>query len=295
MKFVFDNYIIHPVKMIFLILTIVCSTSIALILKFSDTKKGSPILLLSANYFVASLITLLFLIFGDEITFSWHSFIFGALLGVMFVFSFFAFTKAVSSSGASLSSVSSRLSVVIPILLSIIFYNEIPNRFQFVGFIFAVITIILFYFSIRRFNEGSLRFTDYFYLFALLAGIGINDFSMKIFQQWRPGNEKPVFLFSIFTFAFIYTAAIVFIKKIPLNNRTILTGFALGVPNIFSSFFLLSALASLPAIIVYPVVNIGVILFTTLGAVIFWKEKIGFFGKLALLSGTIAIFLLSIK
>jgi len=281
--------------MLFLILTIVCSTSIALILKFSDTRKGNPILLLSANYFAASLITLVFLFLEDEIIFSWQSFIFGALLGIMFVFSFFAFTKAVASSGAALSSVSSRLSVVIPIALSIIFYDEIPNGYQLAGFAFAFLTIIFFYFSIRGLNGMNLRFSDYFYLFALLAGIGINDFCMKIFQQWRPENEKPIFLFSIFTFAFIYTAAIVFIKKIPLNNKTVLTGIALGVPNIFSSFFLLSALASLPAIIVYPSVNIGVILFTTIGAVWVWQEKIGFYGKLALFSGMAAIFLLSYK
>ncbi len=281
--------------MIFLILTIACSTSIALILKFSDTRKGNPILLLSANYFSASVITLIFLLLEKEFVFTWQSFIFGAMLGAMFVFSFFAFTKAVSSSGAALSSVSSRLSVVIPIVLSVLIYNEVPNQFQLIGFLFALATIILFYFSIRGLNGSNLHFTDYFYLFALLVGIGINDFCMKIFQQWRPENEKPIFLFSIFTFAFIYTSAIVFIKKIPLNNKTILTGLTLGVPNIFSSFFLLSALAAIPAIIVYPLVNIGVILFTTFGAVLVWKEKIGFFGKLALLSGMVAIFLLSYK
>lgn len=281
--------------MIYIFLTILCSTSIGLILKFSDTRKGNPILLLSANYFIASLISFIFMIRENSFTFSWQTFIFGALLGILFVLAFFIFAKAVGSAGAALSSVSSRISVIIPITLSILIFNEEPNHYQLIGFFFTVVTIILFYFSVRGLNQGNLHFTDYFYLFALLAGIGINDFCMKVFQDLRPENEKALFLFSIFTFAFIYTISIILYKKIPFERKTIYTGLILGIPNIFSSYFLLAALAGVSAIVVYPVVNIGVILLTTFGAILLWKEKIGFFGFLSLLSGMVAIFLLSFK
>jgi hypothetical protein len=39
-----------------LLLTILCSTSIALILKQNDTRQGHPVLLLSGNYFIAAVI-----------------------------------------------------------------------------------------------------------------------------------------------------------------------------------------------------------------------------------------------
>ena len=67
----------------------------------------------------------------------------------------------------------------------------------------------------------------------------------------------------------------------------------MGVPNNFSTFFLLGALTQLQAIIVYPVTNIGIIVLTTLGAAIIWKERLNIFGKWALIVGIIAIFLLS--
>ena len=82
-------------------------------------------------------------------------------------------------------------------------------------------------------------------------------------------------------------------KRIKVKRQTLLLGAVLGVPNIFSSFFLLGALAQLPAIIVYPVTNFGIIVLTSLGASIIWEERLNVRGKWALIVGIIAIFLLS--
>jgi hypothetical protein len=60
----------------------------------------------------------------------------------------------------------------------------------------------------------------------------------------------------------------------------------------FSTFFLLAALAQLAGIIVYPVTNIGIILLTSLLALIIWNEKLNHFGQLSLFSGVIAIILM---
>jgi hypothetical protein len=129
---------------------------------------------------------------------------------------------------------------------------------------------------------------------AVLFGIGLNDFAMKIFQQWRPITEKPYFMMIIFSAATVYTFMILVIKRIPLERIVLIRGGILGVPNMFSTFFILLALAQLSAIVVYPVTNIGIILLTTIGAAIFWKEKLNLYGKLALISGIIAILFLGI-
>lgn len=280
--------------MIPLLLTIACSSSIALIIKHSDSKKGNALILLNGNYLVCSLISLVYFMIDTEATISIETLIFGALLAFVFVGGFFAFTKAVSIAGTALAVVSSRLSVVVPIIFSIIIFSEIPNIGQVFGFILTVITIILFYFSLRSLGTSSLKFMDYFYLASVLIAIGINDFGMKIFQQWRPLTEKPFFLFSLFTFCFIYTLLLILTKKVKFEKPTFQRGMVLGVPNMFSSFFLLGALAQLPGIIVYPVTNIGIILVSSFGAALIWKESLNRYGKLALIAGTLSIVLLSI-
>ena len=278
----------------FLLLVILCSTSIALILKHNDTKKGEAIVLLAGNYLVASLIGLTLLTLNDEKIFSIHTLLFGAGLGLMFVLSFFAFAKAISYAGTGLATTSSRLSVIIPILLSIIIYDELPNELHLLGFLFTVITFILFYFSVKgnhKDGEGSLK---YLFLIAVFIGIGINDFAIKVFKNWRPEQEEPFFVFFIFSSAFVYSSIYVIRKKIKIIRQTALWGLVLGIPNVFSTIFLLAALALLPAILVYPLMNVGIILFTTLAAFIIWKEKLNRWGVLALASGLLAILFLSL-
>jgi len=278
----------------FLLLVILCSTSIALILKYSDTKKGEPIVLLAGNYLVASLIGLILLILNDEKIFSIQTLIFGAGLGLLFVLSFFVYAKAISYAGTGLATTSARLSVIIPILLSIIIFNELPNELHLLGFLFTVITFILFYYSVKgnhRDGEGVLK---YFFLIAVFIGIGINDFAIKVFKSWRSELEEPYFVFIIFASAFIYSAIYIIIKKVKVVKQTALWGLLLGVPNVFSTVFLLAALAFLPAIVVYPLMNVGIILFTTGLAFLIWKEKLNRWGVFALASGLLAILFLSI-
>jgi drug/metabolite transporter (DMT)-like permease len=277
-----------------LLLTILCSTSIALILKYSHTRKEDPVLLLCGNYFTASVISLVLIFSEKEFALSLETFLFGAVLGFLFFLGFFIFAKAVSTAGASMSVVSSRLSVVIPIGLSVIIFGEIPSYFQLSGIILALVTILFFYFSIRKFSSGSFRKEDYFFLFALLIAIGINDFSFKIFHNWRPAGEKNFFIITIFSFAFIYSFSYILLKKIKIQSSTLSAGAVLGIPNVFSSYFMIDALNRLPAVIVYPSINIGVIVLTSLAAFLIWKEELNKYGWWAMGFGISAIFLLSI-
>ena len=277
-----------------LLLTILCSSSIALIIKHSDSKEGNPLVLLNGNYLACSVISLIFFLFEEDPAFSIETLIFSGLLAVMFVTGFFAFAKSVNVAGTALAVVSSRLSVVVPIIFSILIFNELPNMGQGAGFIFTVVTIIFFYLSLKTLDTRELCFIEYVYLFGLMMAIGINDFGMKIFQQWRPPSEKSFFLLSLFTFCFVYTAALIFITKSKYEKATFGRGLVLGVPNMFSSFFLLGALAQLPGIVVYPVTNIGIILVSTFGAALIWKERLNRYGRYALIAGIISIALLSL-
>jgi len=249
-------------------------------------------LLLAGNYFIASLVSLYYVISGSDDYFSISTLMFGSILGGLFVLTFFAFARAVGIAGTALATVSSRLSVVVPLIMSIFIFDESPTFFQYCGFFATAITILLFYLSLRDGKAKSLNLRSYFYLLVVLIGIGINDFCMKIFQEWRPLTEKSFFLFCIFTSAFILTTSYVLITRIKPDSQVIFRGFILGVPNIFSSYFLLAALAQLAAIIVYPVINIGIILFTSIMALVLWKEKLNRYGQIALAMGVIAILLL---
>ena len=278
----------------FLLLVILCSTSIALILKHNDTRNGELIVLLAGNYLVASLIALILLLINPSAKFSFQTLLFGAALGFLFVITFFALALAIRHAGTGLAITSSRLSVIIPIIISILFFNESPNELYVIGFLFTLITFVLFYFSVKSGHKDGDGILKYFFLIAVFIGIGINDFALKFFKVWRSELEEPFFIFFIFSSAFIYSTIYIIIKKIRIRPQTAMWGVLLGIPNVLTTVFLLSALAILSAIVVFPIMNVGIILLTTLLAFLIWKEKLNRWGVFALASGLLAILFLSL-
>ena len=280
--------------MIFLILAIICSTSLGLILKHGRVKNSNTVLLINANYFTASTIAFAFVIFKYGFNFSFQSLLFGLALGFLFVSTFILFSKSISLAGTALATVSARLSILIPVVLSIIFFSESPNLKMLFGFVLALVTLYLFYLSLKNHNAHLEAGNKYLYLFLLLVGIGFVDFAMKLFEHNFPKDEKGLFVFTIFASAFIYTSTYLKVKKIKFDASTYKLGLLLGIPNVLAIHFLLAALGELPAIIVFPIQNIGVIVLTAIAAYIFWKEQINLYGKIALAVGIAAILLLKL-
>jgi len=281
--------------MIYLILTIVCSTVIVLLLKYNREKKGSTTCLLAGNYLFASLISLVILFRTPASCHSFQSMLFGAFVACIFVFSFYIFSKAVSDAGPSLAALSSRLSLVIPVAFSIILFKELPGTWQIFGFVFAVITIMLFSLSVRNHTSKHIAASGIITLIILLVAMGTADLFMKVFSESRPVCEKPFFLAVLFSTAFFITLLIRLFSKKKIHRSSFIRGFLLGVPNFFSSYFLLEALKHMNAIIVYPAISISIIILTAATSYFIWKEKLNAYGLLALVSGGITIILLNIQ
>ena len=280
--------------MIFLFLAILSSSSLALILKQGHVKNANIALLINGNYLTATLIALGFILFKYGFHYSIEALLFGASLGILLAGTFVIYSKAISLAGTALATVSARLSVLIPVLLSILLFSESPNVKMIFGFLLALVTLYLFYLSLKNHNNGRSSTGKYLYLFALLIGIGVIDFSMKIYEHKFLPEEKGVFVFTIFLSAFIYTLIYLFVKKIKFDKSTYNLGLILGVPNVLSVHFLLAALSEVPAIVVFPVMNIGVIVLTAVAAYLIWKEQINLYGKIAIAVGIAAILLLKL-
>ena len=280
--------------MLFLALAIICSSSLAIILKLGSVKKTNITLLINGNYLTASIIALIFVFANGGFNFSLYATLFAIGLGILFAETFVIYSKGISLAGTALATVSARLSVVIPVLFSIILFDEKPTVNMFIGFGLTLITLYLFYLSLKNHSTSSESPSKYFYLFLLLLGIGAVDFSMKIFARTFPRIEKETFVFLIFFVAFTYTLLKIFVNKIKFDKETYKIGLLLGLPNVFAIHFVLLALSQLPAIVVFPIQNIGVIVVTAGAAYMIWKEKINLYGRIALIFGIAAIILLKI-
>ena len=74
--------------------------------------------------------------------------------------------------------------------------------------------------------------------------------------------------------ALVLCVVLMGLKKQRPGKWEVLFGILVGIPNYFSAKFLLGALETLPAVIVYPVYSVGSILVVTLAGVLLFRERL---------------------
>lgn len=303
--------------MFFLFLATLCSASIALIFKYTESNNTNRLVITSANYFMAFSISLfLFLTQGsfkgitkessffEEFSFllsqenyvlsPYSSMVWGALVGsiagIFFFLSFVFYQKSVRENGAGLSGAFSKIGILVPMILSIILWKEIPTRLQWMGIILAVASILL----VNLSKEDPEKIDVKYRLILLFLFGGLAEFSNKIYQQYALNQYRDVFLFFVFFVAFLISIFYTFKEKGQISKKDILTGFAVGIPNLFSSYFLILALDSLKTSVVFPIYSAASILMITLGSFIIFKEKINNKNKVAIVLTIIALVMINL-
>jgi len=270
-------------NLIYLILAIICSSSIALIFKQSETKNMNRLTVTTANYFTA--LSISFFIILHENLFSYfknteflslqkdsptRAVLLGLFSGVFFFLAFIYYQKSVKNNGVGLAGVFAKLGILIPMFFSVILWQEYPTLIQYSGIILAIFSIIIVNIPFDKNFKKSLRLS----LILLFFYGGIAEFSNKLFQKYSSLKLKPLFLFSVFTTAFIISLIFTLKKSGRIKKQDIITGLIVGIPNLFSSYFLINALDELKTAVVFPIFSAGSIIVISLGGFFIFKEKL---------------------
>jgi len=256
----------------YLLLAILCSAMLSLFMRLSNDKVKGNVAMLAMNYVACSAVALAYAGFDvlpkvEGLPFTLGL---GVINGFFYLAGFVLLQINVRRNGVVLSATFSKLGLLVPIVVSIALFNEVPAPMQIVGFVIAVAAIILINFekdqSVMQFKAG---------LILLLASGGTGDTLSKVFEEMGNSALAPQFLFYTFTVALVLCLALMLYKKQRIGKMEALFGLMIGVPNFFSAKFLLASLNSLPAVIVYPTFSVGTILAVTLVGVTFFREKLG--------------------
>lgn len=258
--------------MLYLCLAILSSCAIALLMRISADRITGRLSMLGANYLICSLLGAAYAGFDlvcPNVPGFAATVALGVVGGVLFLSSFVLFQWNTGRNGIVLSSVFMKLGLLVPMTLSVLFFHELPTWTQITGFCIALIAIVL----INAKKENSASRFRWELLVLLLIGGGA-DAMTKVFEVLGSATLSNQFLFYIFAVALVLCAVLVIYKKERPGIRELLFGAAIGIPNFFSSKFLLRSLADLPAVVVYPTFSIATILITTLVGVCFFKERL---------------------
>ena len=127
----------------------------------------------------------------------------------------------------------------------------------------------------------------------LLLGGGCDAMS-KIYEVYGNAALSEQFLFYTFLVAFVLCAVLVVRSRERFGWKELLFGTLIGVPNFFSAKFLLLALTSLPAVVVYPSFSVATLLIITLTGAVVFKERLSRRQWAALAAIVAALILLNI-
>lgn len=194
----------------------------------------------------------------------------GLLGGALYLGALLLLQRNVRENGVTLSSAFMKLGVIVPTALGLTLFREPFNPARVGGILLTLAAIALL--SGENGERRGRRLTGLVLL--MLCG-GMADGLSKFYEAWGNPAMQGHFLCFVFSFAMLLCAGLCAWEGQRPTARDWLFGVLLGVPNYFSSRFLLLALDSVPASVAYPVFSCGTILLTALIGRLAFGERPG--------------------
>lgn len=217
-------------------------------------------------------------------------------LGILFIGVFFIIGKTSQKNGVSVASVTSKMSLIIPILFGILYFKEAISFIKIIGICIALIAV---YFTTKK-EKNSIKISNFIFPVLLFLGTGIVDTSINfIKQKWLSTSDIALFSSITFLAAFFIGLFIILYqitqKTFHFEAKSLIGGLLLGIPNYYSLYFLINALqkANYESATLFTIINVGVILVTTLFGLLLFKEKLKTHNYIGILLAILALFLVT--
>lgn len=266
--------------MIYLVLAVVCNSLLFLILKCFDQFRINTLQGIVVNYAVAGTLGLLLSPVAFSFTaLSEKSWLWiPPVMGLLFISIFRLLARTAQTIGVSVASVANKMSVIIPVIVAILLYNDSTGFMKIAGIVLALVAV---YFTSKKNDGAALGLRQLFLPLVVFLGSGIIDALVNFAQQqYVSTTDSPLFIACCFLMAFVCGLLMVAYellrKQTKLQARAIAGGIVLGVPNYFSIWCLMEALESkmMESSMLYPVANMGIVVVSTLAAFFLFREKL---------------------
>lgn len=278
---------------LFLCLTIIFSSGVALTVKAANNRQVNLWHFLVANYTVCTAVLMAAGGWRHIGSISPQIWLLGIFVGCMYVVCLWLFDKAITAAGLALSTTLMRLSSAIPTLGSLIFYAEQTSLLQIIGIALAFFCLPLARREpLRSHPWAAEALNGLLWGILLFAAYGVTDFSFKILAELEPLADPKAFMVPIFSTALLVTLPTL-VKQGKPEKPSLMWGTLLGTVNVLTTYFWFRALAHIPGSIAFPTLGLGVIAITTVASLVFWQEKLRRANYAFLALACIAVFLIN--
>ncbi|MCR5658096.1 MAG: DMT family transporter [Bacteroidales bacterium] len=289
--------------MIYLILAIILSTAVFVVMRIFGRFNLDNHQALTWNYATSALIgTAMGLAKGTWATPSEQPW-FGLtlILGFWFILTYVLIVESSQRSGVTITSLSSKLSVVIPTLFGILFLKEALGWTAGIGIVLALVALFL---VVGGKDKAASKTSHATLGIAMLPvfiflSTGIGDILMKMTEQKNTSSDMIPMIAFVYFISFLFGVALVAYdlirKKSKWQWKSALGGLVLGTVNFFSTCCIYQAMRVFDNVVMFPVYNIGVVCLSALSGWLLFKEKLTWKNYLGLAIAIIAVILITVK
>lgn len=188
-----------------------------------------------------------------------------AALGVLFITLFYLTALSAQRAGVAATSVASKMSLVLTVLFTVLFFGERPTALGWAGIALALVAVpAASYASGPQGARGAWVLPTLLFLGNAAIDITINAVQRSLLDA----RTEPLFPTLVFAVAGVIGMAVLAYRRelrAMLQPKALIGGLVLGSINYASLYFLVASLArsGMPSSSVFPLLNIGVILIGT--------------------------------
>ncbi len=258
--------------LLYLIPAALFGAMIAIVMRLSESYTSSKMPRLVISYLTSTILASSHLLLAGRSLLPGGSaapVLLGIIGGVLYLSSFLLLQINVRKNGVVLSSTFMKLGLLVPLAISLIFFNERPSLLQAVGVLLAITAIILI--NLKD-EENTVQFRLGLPLLLLVNGSA--DAMSKIYEQFGPAQLSDQFLLYIFVSAGLMAFLLMIVRHERIHRADVLFGALLGIPNFYAARITLKALEYIPASIFYPSCHVGTLVAVTLTGLFLFKERL---------------------
>ncbi|MBT8232204.1 MAG: hypothetical protein KJN84_06230 [Bacteroidia bacterium] len=222
---------------------------------------------------------------------------YAAFLSLAFIIFFNVNALTIQKVGMIITSIFQKLSLIFPVLVGLVFFNEAGSTAKYVAIPLTIVAIIMSNLRNKHDEEAMLTIKKYWYLPILVfAGSGLIEVMLFYVQHTgKVGSAGLNFTSTLFFLAGVWGIIILtVIRQLKFTKNEIIAGIVLGIPNFFTIYLIIKGLdLGWDGSVLFPINNIGVIFFTAIVGIIAFKEKLTKINYIGLLLAILAVYLIS--
>ena len=289
-----------------LALSIIASTLFSLTIKFAH-RRGCTLLAVGAtNYLTAAVVylgasLLTFVRLGSRLP-APRTLLMGGVTGVLFVGAFVLIAELQERRGISVTTAALRLSVLFPVVASLLFWGEKASGTQLAGMGVTLVSLPLLGMA-RGSGSGSRAgrrrwsASDYVGLVVtvgLFIANGLVSVAIRFYHQVGSPEERVYFFAVLFLTAALASRLALAAARHRVARLDVLPGVFLGIWNTGASFLLLVSLATIPGFIAFPLQSALALVLTAAAALVVWREKLSVPAAIGMVLAVGAVVLLNL-